>query len=418
MSSRASLRRRIVVSVICYTVAVSLATTLLGYSVNERAEQRTWEALLQNEVARWAQRDQGAWTDSDALMAFGQGTGKPIPPEFRSLEPGVHDEVEFGGHTYVILVQGEAGTRFVMALEISEMENRESALTTTMILVALAIVALLAVGTYLGAQWLMRPLTQLSTAIRRLEPGARAQQVPTLPSDPEEIAVIAQALNEYLLRIDRFVERERAFLGMASHELRTPIAVIAGAAEVAIEQPTLDQARQHLRRILATSTDMKELVALLLALAKDPARLMAGAASVDLSSLVPRIVADHQHLMRGKDLTVGYGDMPPTEVFVPVPIAQAAIGNLIRNAIENGTRGEIRLWLAADGTLTVDNPTEGMSAGEMALIHARLARSADRQGDGIGLDLIARVCEHLGWNMRFRQGHDGRAIAELKFSMS
>ena len=84
------------------------------------------------------------------------------------------------------------------------------------------------------------------------------------------------------------VERERAFLNMASHELRTPIAVIAGSAEVALDAPVDPSAvRPSLERILRTARDMERLVALLLALAKDPARLQAVAEPVALKVVVP-----------------------------------------------------------------------------------------------------------------------------------
>lgn len=419
MSARASLRRRIVVGVICYTVAVSLVTMLLGYGVNERAEQRTWEALLESGLAHWAQRDAGAsWTDSDALQGFGAGTGKAIPEEFRLLAPGVHDEIGFDGRTYVVLVQNAAPEPFVLALDISEMEDRESSLALSMVLAAAAIVALLGGLTYLGAHWLVRPLYSLSRSIRGLHPGVRNQQVAIAPTDPAEIEVIAQALNEYLKEIDAFVLREQAFLTTASHELRTPLAVVAGATEVALEQPDLERTRRHLRRILATAGDMRELIALLLVLAKDPSRLVAGASQFDLAQLVPRIVDDHQHLVGGKELALRLGEMAATPVLAPMPIAQAAIGNLIRNAIENSDRGEIRVSLDPSGVLSIENPASDISAADLSQLQARIARQDNRSGDGIGLDLIERICSHLGWSLVFDTGPHGSTIARLAIRSS
>ncbi len=53
--------------------------------------------------------------------------------------------------------------------------------------------------------------------------------------DYREALVITDKLNEYARKIDRYVERERDFLRMAGHELRTPIAVIASTTEVALD---------------------------------------------------------------------------------------------------------------------------------------------------------------------------------------
>lgn len=419
MKARNSLRQRIVASVVCYTVLISVGIVALGYWVNEQAEQRVWEGMLTSELARWMQRHNeqgGRWEDTDIVRFFGGDSGIPVPVAFERLAPGVHDEVNYDGRVYVVLVDGSPQQPTVLALDISEMESRESTLAVAMLLSGVVVIVVLGGMTYLGAQWLVKPLTSLSASIRSLRPVARDQQIALEDGDPEEIVVIAAALNEYLRNTDRYVERERSFLNMASHELRTPIAVIAGAAEVAIEQTDPEQVRFHLSRILSTSRNMQDLLALLLVLARDPNRLQAAAAPVDLSQLVPLIVADHAHLTRGKELSFAYGHMPKVEVAVPVPIVQVAVGNLVRNAIENSSRGVIRISMDAQGTLNIEDPGSGMSASERSELHARLARAGTSARDGIGLDLIARLCEHLGWTLRFEASSAGGTMARLNFS--
>lgn len=420
MKARSSLRRRVVIGVVCYTLLISLAITLQGYLVNEQVEQRIWESMLQAELTHWLQRRRDdanfQWRDTEALQMFGHDVSKSVPAEFAHLSPGVHDEIRRGNRQYVVLVQGAELDRLVLALDISDMERRESTLALAMVLSAVVLAVLLTGATYLGVNHLMSPLASLSRSIQNLRPDARRQRVDIEGSDPEEIAVIAEALNGYLQRIDNYVERERAFLNMASHELRMPIAVIAGAAELAIEQHSLEAVRPHVSRILWTSRDMQELVTLLLVLAKDPARLRANLAPVDLSKLVPSIVRDHAHLMQGKELSFVYGSMPAVEVQLPALIAQAAIGNLIRNAVENSSRGTIRVAIEASGAIVVEDSGTGMSAEELSRLYARLARSGERRGDGIGLDLITRLCEHLGWTLTLGSSPAGGTIARLNFN--
>src|SRR3546814_3398145 len=74
-----------------------------------------------------------------------------------------------------------------------------------------------------------------------------------------ELVVISDAVNDYLARNERFVERERAFIDSSSHELRTPVAVIAGASELALDQPgTPDAVRNQLSRILRTARGVED----------------------------------------------------------------------------------------------------------------------------------------------------------------
>ena len=73
------------------------------------------------------------------------------------------------------------------------------------------------------------------------------------------------------------------------------------------------------------------------------------------------------------------------DIVAPMAVVQAAIGNLLRNAIENSGRGHIELQLSPSAVLTLQDPGHGMSPEEIAAIHARMARGgrADR-GSGIG----------------------------------
>ena len=135
-------------------------------------------------------------------------------------------------------------------------------------------------------------------------------------------------------------------------------------------------------------------------LAKDPARLARVSDRVALDQLLPEIVDDHRHLTRDKDLSLTLAPLPPCEILAPLPIVQAAIGNLLRNAIEHSDRGEITIRLEAPATVVIDDPGHGMTPEEISAIYARVARGGgERDGGGIGLDLISRLCEHLGWQL-------------------
>src|SRR5690606_33694154 len=129
-------------------------------------------------------------------------------------------------------------------------EQREKSLTLIMAGSAITLIAVLTMVTVVGARHLMRPLTSFKQSIANLHPDDRNVRIPVNDSDPHEIAIIADAVNDYLQRIDAYVERERAFINMASHELRTPIAIAAGAAEVVLDSEDASPSlRAHIQRI-------------------------------------------------------------------------------------------------------------------------------------------------------------------------
>lgn len=413
MSIHASLRKRLVIGVVCFTTIVTVATSFLGHWFDEQAEQRVWEAMFRDASAQPGPT--GGQAAGRPFLTFGAASGKPLPVEFSSLSPGIHDDMQLGDRTYVVDVEGSEKAPVVLALDITDMERRESNLDLGMLIAAAFMVLILIALTYALAQWLVKPLAQLSTVIGKLQSNARGQQIEVRSSDPAEVVVIARAVNAHLQKIDGFVAREREFLNMASHELRTPLAVISGAAEVANEQATIGQARAHIERIIDASRSMHDLLELLLALARHPERLKVGVGPVNLADLIPRIVADHEHLLERKELAFVCGELPTSTLSLPRPIAESVIGNLIRNAIENSSRGTISISVEDGETLVISGPGSTMSPVERSQLQSRLARAGMGHGGGIGLELVERLCHHVGWILDLEVGIGGVTTARLGF---
>jgi signal transduction histidine kinase len=411
-AARSGLRRRILLALLGYVVVLSVAVVVHGFVVNEHAERLVWQTLLDSEMDHLlelrAQDPNYRWTNTRSIALYDGRDPQALPAPLRGMPPGVYDEIMVDGVERVALVREVDGRPLALALDITDLEAREFDMGLTVLGSAVTLIALLGLAIAWSVNRLVKPLRDMAQSIAALRPDQSGQRIHTPPSASSELVVIADSLNDYLQRNDRFVERERVFIDSASHELRTPVAVISGAAENALQQPQLPEAaRGQLMRIQRTARDVEQLISLLLVLAKDPARLARSSDHVALDQLIPEIVEDHRHLTRDKDLQLDIVALPPCEILAPLPIVQAAIGNLLRNAIEHSDRGRITIRLETPATVVIDDPGHGMTPEEIARIYARLARGGGRGGGGIGLDLISRLCEHLGWQLDIAsdQGH-------------
>ena len=106
--------------------------------------------------------------------------------------------------------------------------------------------------------------------------------------------------------------------------------------------------------------------------------------------------------------------LPREERFTIRPqIVRAAIGNLLRNAIENSDQGVIDIALDRSGTVTIRDPGHGLSPEQISAIYLRMARGGGEAG--IGLDLIARLCDHFGWRLSLQSdaGRGTTAVLQL-----
>ncbi|UNK50179.1 HAMP domain-containing histidine kinase [Lysobacter sp. S4-A87] len=418
---RSGLRRRILLGLLGYVVVLTVAVILHGFLVNEHAEQLVWQSLLDSEldhIRELSSKDPDyRWVDTSNIALFDGRNPADIPPALRTLEPGVHDDVMLDGIERVVLVRQVEGRPIMLALDITDLEQREFDMSLTVIGSAVTMIVLLGVAIAWSVNRLVRPLSNVAKDIARLQPDQAGQRIEVPETASGELVVIADALNDYLQRNDRFVERERTFIDSASHELRTPIAVIAGATEIALQQADVPAGtRGQLNRIQRTARDVEQLISLLLVLAKDPARLARISDRVELDQLLPEIVDDHRHLTQDKDLVLTVSALWPCEILAPLPIVQAAIGNLLRNAIEHSDRGEISIRLEAPATVVIDDPGHGMTPEEISEIYAKVARGGgERHGGGIGLDLISRLCEHLGWKLDIASDAGHGTTTTLRF---
>lgn len=408
---------------LAYLAMISLAVFSVGNYVHEHAEHSAWRALLNSEldsILHHIENEPGyRWQDSDTLRLFHLDDGV-APASLLTLHPGLHDGVMVNERESAVMVRVTPHGRMALVLDINDFHELEQFATRWVMLAGVVMILVTVLMASFGVGRLVRPLSSLARRIDELRPGTPGQRVEVDPRASSELYVIANALNDYLARNEQFVERERVFISTASHELRTPIAVITGAAELALGQPQVpERARAQMQRVHRTAQGVEQLIQLLLVLAREPARLAALKERIALDELVPEIIEDHRHLLGDKDLRIEVDALAQVQIIAPLGVVQAAIGNLLRNAIENSGRGTIHVAVSAQAVVTLQDPGHGMSPEEISAVHARMARGDRNEQSGIGLELIARLCEHLGWALQIEpsQPRGTRVILDLSSSL-
>lgn len=412
-SARTSLRTRVTRWLVVYAALLSLAVFVHGQIVNSQAEDLTWQSLLQSELEHFIQRGDEdpnyRWTDTNTVQLFGDDEHSPIPAHFATFGPGIHDGVRVGDRDKVILVREVRGRKLVLALDITELQQHEDNVGLWMLgsnVLAIILLGLL-VGWGLGR--VLQPLTTLSNRIRRLAPDQPGQQIEVDPQASSEQAVITDSLNDYIRRNEAFVEREKQFINTVSHELRTPVAVIAGAADLASTPGASERMVQHqLGRIREIAASVEELISVLLVLAKSPDRLDSASELISLTELVQASARDHGYLCDDRALVIELDGDAQTVILAPAAVVGVVVGNLIRNAIESSDKGTIRIAVSEGAQVVIDDPGHGMTPEEISALYARMVKGEARDGQGIGLELIARLCGHLNWTLTFESKPDGR----------
>ena len=424
--SRTTLRSRIAVSLFAYSLVLAVAVLSVGYLVNEDVETVIWAAILEPAMDRHL-AEEGRLAEPGRAGRIGTYSTRisdpwpdAMPVDLRGLTPGFHDEIWVAGREVAVLAREGSGWRDFVVVDITDLESSERSFVGLLLGGALLATLLLVLTVHWFAGRLVRPVTQLARAVDELDPSVGGLRMPIPLAAADEVTVIGGAINRLLDRINGYVNRERKFIHTVSHELRTPIAVIAGAADVAATEATMPaSAMKPLQRIRRATREIDHLIATLLILAKSPERLLEGATTFRLDELVREVVSDHEHLTRARSLELVADALEPVQLHTSERIAQIAISNLVRNAIEHSDMGVIRVSVSAAGVVAIQDPGHGMAADDISRLFTALARRGDDAvSHGIGLELIARICEHIGWTLDLQTQDQGtRAVLDLRGSI-
>ena len=288
------------------------------------------------------------------------------------------------------------GSEVVLAADVSDVVRSVDRIQRLLWLGAPLLVVLAAGVTWLLTGRALRPVERITTQVAEISSGSLHERVPR-PRTDDEIARLASTMNEMLDRLEADDKRLRRFVSDASHELRTPVAVLRSDAEVAL-RPDQEIDEDFARGVLAESVRLEGIVDDLLVLARgDEAGRGSAAAEVDLDDIVLAEAA------RRRAVPVDTGGVSAGRVWGTEAACTRVVAHLLDNAARHA-RSTVAVRLApAHGAveLVVDDDGPGVPAAERERIFERFtrleeARDRDRGGAGLGLAVVAETVGSLG----------------------
>jgi signal transduction histidine kinase len=392
MGGRLTLRRRIALAYSALGLVLSLLFALASIYLTEDYEEIVVNEILLGQAQDYAQRlrEQPDLTlprthRLSGYLRRGDGSGF-VPPDVADLPPGIHDvedPADPGKHAGVFDI--DAG-RLTFIINLNSIEALERYLQWFM----LAVVVL---GTTAGGWvgWLLagrtiHPVRRLAAAVDALPSRPQATRLAGLVGD-DELGRLAKAIDAYQSRLIDADAAERAFFADASHELRTPIAVVQGAAEVLLDEAGVHPAlRRRLARLERGMHELTDLINVLLGLARRSAYFPG---SVDARTLLEESAASLASVLEPGLLRV---DIEAAgSLRVPRVEAVLALRGILRRLLPPGAGGTVRLRAHGERIeLYYSAPATTPVA------HEPDATRSDRH---LGLTLIGRFAQHLGWRL-------------------
>jgi heavy metal sensor kinase len=276
----------------------------------------------------------------------------------------------------------------------------------------------IAVAGWLLAGAILRPVEEMQRQAAEITSTDLGRRL-SLPLAHDEISRLGTTLNSMLDRIETSFASERRFVDNASHELRTPVAILKAELDLALSRARTPAELEEALRSAAEETDHLTRLAedlLVLSRANDGA-LAIQRQEVELPSLIAEVVRHFDARAAGSDVRIEVGDAPERAFVDPVRMRQA-LDDLLDNAVRHTPPGGIVNVSARreNGCLCVRVEDSGAGFPEAFLPHAfePFARSdGDAHGAGLGLAIVRAIAEAHGGNADVSNRDDGGAVVTM-----
>jgi two-component system OmpR family sensor kinase len=340
--------------------------------------------------------------------------------------PAVEGSLEYRA----LVAHAQDGSLAVLAAPLRELQDATSRLIRTLGLAGGGVLLLGAAGTWWTVRRSLRPVDRMVDTAAAIAGGDLTRRVPDTDTSTE-LGRLGDALNEMLAHIEQAIaaerdaqERLRRFVADASHELRTPVAAIAGYTELRrrgglADPKDLDRA---LNRIEAEARRMQHLVEDLLLLARLDQTQPLERATVDLTNIVTDAIADHRAIDPDRPITLNSSGS--AMVLGDNGRLTQVLGNLLSNARVHTPPGtpvsvEIRRH-DSQVTLEITDEGPGFPAASLDRVFERFyrvdpSRTRKTGGSGLGLAIVAAIVAAHGGTVSATNppGHGARVSVTL-----
>lgn len=252
----------------------------------------------------------------------------------------------------------------------------------------------------------MKPFYRLLAWLDNARLGKKNVPLDT-PTHTTEFRKLNEAVARYAAHSEEVFEQQKLFIGNASHEIQTPIAVCQNRLEMLLEDETLSE--QQMGEIVKTCQTLEYVSKLnksLLLLSKIDNSQFADVCEVCLNEVLHRYVDDYQEVYDYRGITLDMHEQGTFRVVMNETLAVVLVTNLLKNAfVHNIDKGIIRMEVTSSalrfGNTGIPEPLDEKR------IFERFYQGTKKEGStGLGLAIVDAICRQCRLRVRYR--FDGR----------
>ena len=346
--------------------------------------------------------------------------GAPNPPPARLILEPQYYTVSADGERYRIGVFSNAEVRIVLGANFEELEGELVQIRKAFLIALPGALLVIALGAAFVGRRALRPVEALSERMEHVSAEGLDQRLEVEGADGEFKRII-DAYNVMMGRLENSFHQATRFSADASHELKTPLAVMQGTLEQALVNcpEDSDQQRVYSGLLEEVSHQRTILESLLLLSRADAGQLRISKSKIDLSALIETLAEDAGMLAEEKNLSLDTEIEPGIEIEGDAALLQQVMHNLFSNAVKYNVEGgvlECRLTSDSENVeITVANSGDTIVEEDRGKVFERFFRSrregdAQIEGVGLGLSLAQEIVLAHGGRIHLKDGDPGMTV--------
>lgn len=260
----------------------------------------------------------------------------------------------------------------------------------------------------------MRPLRKLLRWLDKYRVGEDNRPLDN-PTKIYEFRKLNEVVKESIERTEVAYEQQKMFIGNASHEMQTPLAICNSRLEMLLEDPSLTE--RQMEEIVKTRQTLEQLSRMnrsLLLLTKIDNGQFADVADVNFTESIQRLLPDYEMVYASKNIRLQTELQGDFIVRMDESLAQTLLSNLLKNAfVHNHEGGEITIKATTD-SLLFENTGAPESLNRDYIFERFYHSSDNRQSLGLGLAVVKAICQRYGLRIDYAFNNGKHAFTIVK----
>lgn len=271
----------------------------------------------------------------------------------------------------------------------------------------------------------IKPVRTITDSAHRITRRSLNERIP-LPENQDELYDLTSSINELVSRMQKAIEREEQFTADASHQMRTPLAVLKGTLEVLIRKPRTETEYQDKIGYSIKEIDrMSGMVDQLLIMARlDDNQKQYSEAPINLQILLNEILLRFKSDITAKDLSIHIDADKNSTINTDPYYIDLIFENIISNAVKYADKGTtVDIILShKERKLFCSITNRGILIDRDDIVHlfqpfyrVDALRHKELKGSGLGLSIVKKSSDFLGIKIQVSSQEDNGTTFELIF---